>query len=657
MSVATPKPASFQTGFTLLDRKSVAWAALGLALAVTLVTWRHFDLQFESRTQERFRLRAEIEHGLLLSKLEAYEQVLRGVAGLFAGSERVDRREWNAYIETLALERFLPGVQSIGYAPVFGAGERAAVERAVRAEGFPGFRVHPETGNDTQSSIVFISPLDAVNAPAFGYDMLTEPKRRAAMEAARDSGTTALSEAVTLIQSAPERPMPGFLIYLPVYTAHADAAAEPSPQSKLQGYVFGAFHTQRIMERVFGVSPGAMGVELFDGSVGEHQRMFSNAPDGHASAFSTTLPVEFGGRTWVARFSSTRHFETLAVNRTPALVLVGGLALDLLLFAMLYINAHHRQRMSTAATRLADSREQFRTLVENVPGVVFRSELRAPWRFIHVSQRIEALTGADALRFMNGELTFGNFMAEDDIPHVSTRIEQAIATRSPYEVEYRIIDRSGRQRWVSERGQAHVDAAGQAQWLDGVIVDITEQRAAIEAVRNLAFVDTLTQLPNRRFLLDRLRQGIANSRRSGRHGALLFVDLDHFKMVNDMHGHDAGDQLLCEVGTRLRQSVREGDTVARLGGDEFVVMLEDLGDTSAEASEKAQHIAENVLAALNRPFILDGKACHNTPSIGISGFSGADERAEDLLRRADEAMYRAKAGGRNRFATTPQAIA
>ncbi|HND59704.1 MAG TPA: GGDEF domain-containing protein, partial [Thauera aminoaromatica] len=120
---------------------------------------------------------------------------------------------------------------------------------------------------------------------------------------------------------------------------------------------------------------------------------------------------------------------------------------------------------------------------------------------------------------------------------------------------------------------------------------------------------------------------------------------------NDTYGHEAGDQLLCEIAARLRQVVREGDTVARLGGDEFVVMLEDLGDATAETGEKAALIAGNILAALNEPYAIGKVRHHSTPSIGIACFDGGEQRAEELLRRADEAMYRAKAGGRNRLET------
>lgn len=546
----------------------------------------------------------------------------------------------------------MPGLQAIGHARVFPAHVRAALEARIRAEGFADFRVHPPSDAALQSSVVFISPQNAGNALAFGYDMLTEPTRKAAMEASARSGAVTLAGPLSLIQNGAPKPRTGFVLYL---ATHAQPApSEAAPPAMPAGFAFASFYIADVMLPLLGDGARALDITLYDGSIGENRLLFSTATGQHAPAHTLDLPIDFGGQHWIARFSSSTEFEAAHASSRPATVLAGGVIVGLLLFSMLFINARHRGRLASVATRLAQSREEFRTLVENVPGVVFRCETHPPWRVSHISKRITELTGEDAEQFIHGACHFATFMHDDDIAPVAEQIEQAMAERRPYVVEYRVIDRKGRQRWVSEHGQAHFDADGQPLWLDGVLLDVTEHRAAEDAIRNLAFVNTLTQLPNRRFLLDRLRQGLANSRRHGRHGALLFIDLDHFKAVNDTHGHDAGDQLLCEVATRLRHSVREGDTVARLGGDEFVVMLEDLGDSGTEACEKAALIAENVLVELNRPFMLDDTPYHNTPSIGISCFSGADQRAEDLLRRADEAMYRAKAEGRNRFATADQ---
>ena len=178
-------------------------------------------------------------------------------------------------------------------------------------------------------------------------------------------------------------------------------------------------------------------------------------------------------------------------------------------------------------------------------------------------------------------------------------------------------------------------------------VEISRSHEAAEKINQLAFYDPLTGLPNRRLLLDRLRHALANSLRNKRCGALLFIDLDNFKSLNDTRGHDMGDLLLKEVSTRLVSCVRACDTVARLGGDEFVVMLEDLGQNPQEAATLAETVGEKTLAALNQTYQLNEYLHHSTPSIGITLFAEHYESIDELMKRADLAMYQAKAAGRN----------
>jgi diguanylate cyclase (GGDEF)-like protein/PAS domain S-box-containing protein len=177
--------------------------------------------------------------------------------------------------------------------------------------------------------------------------------------------------------------------------------------------------------------------------------------------------------------------------------------------------------------------------------------------------------------------------------------------------------------------------------------DITANKSAEDEIRNLAFYDPLTHLPNRRLLMDRLQQAIASYSRSKREGALLFIDLDNFKSLNDTLGHSMGDLLLQQVGQRLESCVRDGDTVARLGGDEFVVILEDLSDQSLEAAAQTETIGEKILSRLNQPYQLGTHEYRSTPSIGATLFHSQQHDTEDLMIQADIAMYQAKNAGRN----------
>ena len=190
-------------------------------------------------------------------------------------------------------------------------------------------------------------------------------------------------------------------------------------------------------------------------------------------------------------------------------------------------------------------------------------------------------------------------------------------------------------------------ATGEITHYVSTLTDITLRKEAEDEINHLAFYDPLTHLPNRRLLLDRLHQTMAALSRSRCQGALLFIDLDNFKTLNDTLGHAVGDLLLQQVAQRLGSCIREGDTVARLGGDEFVVLLQDLSENPQEAARQTEGVGEKILAACNQPYLLAGRSCHSTPSIGATLFNNHQDSVDELLKRADLAMYQAKTSGRN----------
>jgi len=284
-----------------------------------------------------------------------------------------------------------------------------------------------------------------------------------------------------------------------------------------------------------------------------------------------------------------------------------------------------------------------------------------------------ALSGADEgtwdLDIHTGHLNFDSqwgeilgFATEKERPHYLKEWAELIHTEdrdrvlkamndhiegrtAEYKSEYRIRSRSGVMKWVAGHGRAvRRDADGKALRIVGVTRDITMRKRAEDKIWQLAHSDVLTGLPNRSLFYDRLKQSIAQAKRYNKKIALLFLDLDDFKQVNDKFGHDTGDGLLMEVAERLRQDIRGEDTVARTGGDEFIFILNDISH-----AENAAFVANKIISSLNEPFVINGNTCLIGSSIGISIFPDDSDDIGTLVTQSDDAMYKAKERGKNNY--------
>ncbi len=289
---------------------------------------------------------------------------------------------------------------------------------------------------------------------------------------------------------------------------------------------------------------------------------------------------------------------------------------------------------------------------------------------LHLRSILDRLPVGVCLVQSDGRMTFRNERFLQICGYTEKEVPNAEAWWTQAYPDAELRERT-RHHWVEEREKARAGdgtiAAGEyvIRCLDGqrraveisgvllgedhlvTMVDLSQRKAAEEEIKYLAFYDPLTQLPNRRLLLDRLQQALAASARRQRSGALLMLDLDNFKTLNETRGHDCGDSLLRQVAQRLRECMHEDHTVARHGGDEFVVVLEDLADSPEEAAARAEVAGQKILGALREPYLLEGEEYHTTVSMGATIFQGLSESVDELLKRADLAMYQAKAAGRN----------
>jgi diguanylate cyclase (GGDEF)-like protein/PAS domain S-box-containing protein len=301
--------------------------------------------------------------------------------------------------------------------------------------------------------------------------------------------------------------------------------------------------------------------------------------------------------------------------------------------------------LKEAQRSLEKSEERFR--------LVLKGSTDAPWDWdlvsgeVFYSERWWSMLGYSTGEGIDDTGAWRRLLHPDDDPMVTDYLEKLLSSKQEtYSLEFRLRHRDGHYVPVLARGYVLRDTEGKAVRISGANTDLTERKRSERQIFELAYFDHLTGLPNRRFLIEELDHVLSRSRRSGHFSALLYLDLDNFKHLNDTMGHDLGDLLLRQVAQRLRCTVRHSDQLARLGGDEFVVVLEALGATPQRAAVEADHVVAKILSTLGLPYQLGSLLFKSTVSIGITLFNGNGD-IENLLKQADLAMYRAKADGRN----------
>lgn len=294
----------------------------------------------------------------------------------------------------------------------------------------------------------------------------------------------------------------------------------------------------------------------------------------------------------------------------------------------------------------------FEGLIQNIPAIFYRSKYDAQWTMLYINAAIEDLTGYLASDFIhNRSRSYNSIIHPNDKKRVRNDIQKAVNSGNSWMTEYRLVTADNKERWVIEMGIAVYNDEGIIEYLDGFIQDVSERKtmelslvASEQQVRDMAFTDCVTGLANRNLFTDRLDQLILDSSHYSRQFALLFIDLDGFKKVNDTYGHQVGDKLLAMSGERITESFRDSDVVARFGGDEFLVIMKNTSEEKA-----VSQVCNKLLKKLAAPHFIDDLELAVTASIGVANYPQHATLGTQLIRLADKAMYEAKKAGRNGF--------
>lgn len=354
------------------------WLVLGGALWLTFLVWRLNVAAIEHEARETFDRRAEQIETAIHNRIRSYAVLLQGGAGLFAASREVSRAEWRAYVESLNLSIQYPGILGMGHARHVPAARREAHVREVAAEGFPDYGLQPAGKRSEYSAIVYLEPFNTRNRHAFGYDMLSEPVRRAAMLRARDSGLPSQSGKVRLVRESGADEHHGFLLYVPTYRPGAPLNSRAQRHAALTGWVYAPFRMNDLMRGILGRdSHPDVDLEIFDGEhVVKAAELYDSDQSGRLFRENTHIPfasrtshLELDGRTWTLVMHALPGFESELHGQQPQLVLLAGVLFSLLLFALTgnLINTRARAealaREKTAA--LAESEFRYRQMFES----------------------------------------------------------------------------------------------------------------------------------------------------------------------------------------------------------------------------------------------------------------------------------------------------
>ncbi|AVP57856.1 bifunctional diguanylate cyclase/phosphodiesterase [Pulveribacter suum] len=619
-------PAPDDPAASLSASRGYAGLAAGALLTAVLLAfvWLFWSAQEQARSGRRQQLFDTAVHqslAALQDRFAAFETVLRGVRGYHDGSQSISPAEFQSYYEGLALPASLPGLEMLVLLPWAGGAAAAAAGPATT------LLVQPEDGQD-----------------GLAPGLLHSAASREALERSRDSGQLVLSGPLP-VPGQPARVMMALALYAP-----AQVAATPVQRREhLQGWALARLDLARVVSDLQPGVPQDMALAIHDGpAVAGGAPLYASQP-GYSPArvnadLEAVVALDLGGRRWTLVLYPLPAFEQRFEGAGHHAIALLGLAFSLLAGWFLAVQIDGRRRAMALAHTMTRELRQARDALEDTLNAVpdLLMELDQDGRFLHLR------SARSDLAFMPPQAQIGHTLAEVLPARAATQFMAALEdarTAGYSEGRQYCLTMQGRERWF-ELSVARKGAASASTHFIALARDVSRRHDAEAAMHRLAHYDTLTGLPNRRLLLEHMQGALQACRARGTYGVLLYVDLDHFKQINDARGHGVGDSLLLQTGQRLLALAGGQDTVARLGGDEFVWLAPSLAGGPDQARAQAQALARRLIQALGQPYEAEGLRYSVNASVGAALFPTSGQSVVDLLREADTAMYRAKEQGR-----------
>ncbi len=349
-----------RNGF-LYNKATISLAIL-LSLLVGTVIWSVAHNYYNSIATKKFETAVDENIDRINKRMQKYETLLQGGVGFFQGSEHVSRKEWHDFAEALNLKNNYPSIRGIGFSKMITPSEVAQIEEEMKNEGFESFSIKPSGKREIYSSILYLEPMDERNMAAIGYDMFSEPVRRAAMERARDTAEASLSKKVTLVQEIDKDVQAGMLMYLPLYKKGAKLESVNERREALVGFIYSPFRMNDLMDKIV-LKSSVLNFEIYDDTdtSEEHLLYKSFKPNSYKSKFKVEKTIELNNITWHIRFSSTREFDKSTDTLYPLLMTAIGLVIQFILLfiiLMLFNSRYMLKNQAQELTKLSQAVEQ-----------------------------------------------------------------------------------------------------------------------------------------------------------------------------------------------------------------------------------------------------------------------------------------------------------
>ena len=622
-------------------------------LCLVYLYWHDQQRQAVDQQRSAFEMASSRIAYNLTDRMDAYELVLRGVKGYFDGSESIDRDEFQAYVDALQLEQKRPGLQGISLLLWVARVALPLHADAMRHKGYEGYNIWPPGKRAHYAAITHIEPFAGSNLKVLGFDAATMPAAREALQRAADSGDLAMTDQIQLVQDSGDAPDAALVMYLPLYDKHSIPTSLEERRGSLVGWVSAQFRVRSVLQGLAKEFDSDVGLEIYDGDTATPSALLYRSAASAADApgdLQATRQIAIGGRSWTLRMHPLPGFTERHSQPQGSWLVAMGVLGSFVLGWLAWLLATGRERALTLARsmtqELRSTRDDLESTLSAIPDLLFEVDLQGVIHHVRAAHPELLVAPPESLL----GLRIADTLPPDAAASCLAALQEADALGHSHGTTYQMLLGETPQWFELSIARKEGGSDAPAPRFIALSRDITERKKAQAHMHQLAYYDALTGLPNRRVLLDRAQQALAARHASGGVGALVFVDLDNFKQINDARGHAVGDALLVQVARRLRHLQTDDVMVARLGGDEFVVLLSRMALDLSDGWVVAQQMAERVRAALEASHQLHGHSYSSSASIGVTLFPQHGTGVDDLLREADTAMYRAKKHGRNRVA-------